>query len=287
MEACGPATHPWSEWGGEGKQLVFVHANGFPPESYKLLLHDLSARFRVSAFAARPLWPASDPSDFSSWGDLAEDLRGSMEAHGFSQVTCVGHSLGGVLSLMAAAADPKLFNALALIDPVVFSGFHSLFWGTLKSLGFGRRLPLIRGARKRRDRFPDLDAVRLAYAGKSVFSTWDSEALDDYVRTAFVETGEGDVELRYSKDWEARIFELTPASVWADLRRVEVPMLVLRGASSDTFLTGAAERVKRELPNATVLEIPDTTHFLPMERPATVARSIIDWFADHEEVIRR
>ncbi len=287
MEASKPVTHPWSEWGGDGQQLVFLHGNGFPPGSYKLLFHDLSATFRVSAFAARPLWPASDPSDIAGWEDLAEDLHGSMEARGLNQVTGVGHSLGGVLSVMAAAADPRLFDALVLIDPVVFSGVHSLFWGTLKSLGFGHRLPLIRGARRRQDRFPDLDTVREVYGGKPVFYTWQSDALDDYVRAAFVETGEGDVELRYSKAWEARIFELTPASVWRDLRRVAVPMLVVRGALSDTFLTGAAEKVKRELPNATVLEIPDTTHFLPMERPAIVAKTIVDWFTDREEVIRK
>ncbi|MEJ2581744.1 MAG: alpha/beta hydrolase, partial [Acidobacteriota bacterium] len=223
METSKQVTHPWSEWGGDGQQLVFVHANGFPPGSYTLLFHHLSTMFQVSAFAARPLWPGSDPSDTNRWEDLAEDLRGSMETRGFRGVTGLGHSLGGVLLLMAAAADPTPFNTLVLIDPVVFSGVRALFWGTLKWLGFGQRLPLIRGARRRRDRFPDLEAVRAAYAGKSVFSTWDENALGDYVQAAFVETGEGDVELRYSKAWEARIFELTPASVWPELRRVSVP----------------------------------------------------------------
>jgi len=272
-----PPPEGWTEWGDDGPQLVFAHANGFPPATYRMFLGKLSYHFRVTAFAARPLWPESDPSGISSWKDLARDLRRAMSQRGSKQVIGVGHSLGGVLTVIAAASDPTLYSALVLVDPVLFTGLHALFWGSLKSLGFSHRLPLVRGAQRRRERFPDLAAVRSAYAGKAVFSTWDPMAFEDYVNAAFQFGNDGDVVLRYSKAWEARIFELTPASVWSDLRRVEVPVLVIRGASSDTFLAGAAKKVRRELPNATVLELSDTTHFLPMERPASLAATIIDW----------
>lgn len=272
-----PPPEAWSQWGGDGPQLVFSHANGFPPATYKMFLEELSHRFSATAFAARPLWAGCEPAGVVSWRDLAGDLRGAMGQKGLNQVIGVGHSLGGVLSIMASAAEPSLFKALALVDPVVFAGLHSLFWGSLKGLGFSHRLPLIRGARRRRDRFPSLDAVRSAYAGKSVFSTWDTKVLEDYVQAAFRDPGNGEVMLRYSKAWESRIFELTPASVWSDLRQVAVPMLVIRGASSDTFLPGAANKMKREVPGVTVIELPGTTHFLPMERPGDVAAAIIDW----------
>ena len=202
-----------------------------------------------------------------------------MTDSGIERAIGVGHSLGGALTVLAAAANAKLFRGLVLVDPVIFTGLHALFWGTLKGLGFGHRLPLIRGARKRRERFPSLEAVRVAYEGKSVFSTWDARVLDDYVQAGFREGEGGDVVLRYSRAWEARIFELTPASVWSALRRLTVPTLCIRGASSDTFLASAAQRVGRELPAATVLELPGTTHFLPMEQPEHLAETIFDWFS--------
>lgn len=277
MSAPAPPPEAWSEWGGEGSPLVFAHANGFPPGTYRKLLVELTGRFRVSAFAARALWTKCQPSSIGSWRDLAQDLRRTMEERGLRRVVGVGHSLGGVLTIMAAAADPGLFSALALVDPVIFSRGQALFWGVFKSLGFGHRLPLIRGARRRRERFPSLDAARSAYAGKSVFSTWDPEVLDDYVRSGLQATGDGEVALRYRKAWEARIFELTPASVWSDVRRVKLPTLFIRGASSDTFLGAAARRIGRELERATVLELPETTHFLAMEKPERVAEMILDW----------
>jgi pimeloyl-ACP methyl ester carboxylesterase len=242
-----------------------------------MLLDDLSGHFQVSAFAARPLWPGSDPHEFGSWHDLADDLRHSVTVRGLQGVMGVGHSLGGVLSVIAAAAAPALFSGLALVDPVIFTGVHRLFWGTLRGLGLGNRLPLIQSARRRRDRFPDLDAVRSSYEGKAVFRTWIAQVLDDYIRSAFTEEGVGGVVLRYSKAWETRIFELTPANVWPELRRLELPMLFVRGASSDTFTRAAADRVRRQLPLASVVEIPDTTHFLPMERPRQIAAVISEW----------
>jgi pimeloyl-ACP methyl ester carboxylesterase len=267
----------WTEWGGNGPAVVFGHANGFAPETYRVLLAGLSRCFSVASFAARPLWPGSDPRSVSSWRDLAGDLGEELERRGVEGVLGVGHSLGSVLGLLAAAADPSRFQALALVDPVIFTGVHSLFWGGLRGLGFGSRLPLIRGARRRRETFPGLEQVRLSYAGKSVFASWDPEVLDDYVRAGFLETGEGAVRLRYPKAWESRIFELTPASVWRDLVKIRVPMLFIRGASSDTFVAAAADRVRRQLDTARVIEVAGASHFVPMERPREVARLITDW----------
>ncbi len=267
----------WKEWGGSGPTAVFGHANGFPPGAYRILLEELSRRFSVASFAARPLWPGSDPQSVTSWYDLAGDLVGELESRGVENVVGVGHSLGSVLGLMAAAADPIRFQALALVDPVIFTGVHSLFWGGLRGLGFGSRLPLIRGARRRRETFPDLEQVRHSYTGKSVFASWEPAVFDDYVRAAFVEADGGGVRLRYPKAWESRIFELTPATVWRDLVKIKVPMLFIRGASSDTFVAAAADRVRRQLDTARVIELAGTSHFVPMERPREVAQMIIDW----------
>ena len=270
----------WTEWGGNGPTAVFGHANGFPPETYRVLFQELSRRFSMASFAARPLWPGSDPQLVNSWRDLAGDLGAELERRGVEGVLGVGHSLGSVLGLMAAAADRSRFQALALVDPVIFTGVHSLFWGGLKGLGFGSRLPLIRGARRRRESFADVNEVRASYAGKSVFAAWDPQVLDDYVGAAFVPDAAGGVRLRYPKMWEARIFELTPATVWRELKSLEVPMLFIRGAASDTFVAAAARRVGRDLKNARVVEVPGTSHFVPMEKPRDVARLITDWAAE-------
>lgn len=277
MQQITAPADAWTDCGGSGPKIVFAHANGFPPETYGRIHTDLNRSYSVASFAARALWPGSDPSSISSWRDLARDLACELDRRNVGRAIGVGHSLGSVLSVYAAATDPDRYRALVLIDPVVFTGSRALLWGVFKGLGFGNRLPLIRGARKRRDWFRDLDEVRRSWARKKVFASWDPEVLEDYIRSGFVPKGDGGVTLRYPKAWEARIFELTPASVWRELAALEIPMLFIRGESSDTFLPEAAGRVRRSLPGARVVELAGCSHFVPMERPQKVSSVITEW----------
>jgi pimeloyl-ACP methyl ester carboxylesterase len=277
MHRLKPPEDAWIDWGGSGPRAVFGHANGFPPETYRVLLETLCGRFSVSSFAARPLWPGSDPQTAGSWYDLAADLGGELDRRGVTGAIGIGHSLGSVLSLLAAAENPDRYRALALVDPVVFAGFHALTWGAFKGLGLGNRLPLIQGASRRRDTFSDLEEVRRSWRGKPVFKSWDPRVLEDYIGSGFCADDSGMVTLRYPKAWEVKIFELTPAWVWRDLEGLRLPVLFVRGADSDTFLPSAVARARRRVQDVMVVEVEGTSHFLPMERPTDVADIILDW----------
>jgi pimeloyl-ACP methyl ester carboxylesterase len=234
----------------------------------------LTARFRVVSSDARPLWPGTDPRSIASWDPLADDLAATLEAHGVRDVVGVGHSLGGVLTAFAAARQPRLFQRLVLIDPVLFSGIRASMWGWTKRLGWTHRLDLVRKARRRRDHWPDLAAVRAGWRSRELFRRFDGQAFDDFVESAVRDDGAGGVTLRYPKLWEARIFETTPHNPWPRLRNLELPVLVLRGSDSDTLLPGAARKVSRQVADASVTEIAGTTHLLPFERPLEVADRI-------------
>ncbi len=220
-----------------------------------------------------------DPQELSTWHPLADDLGRAIRERAEAPVVAVGHSLGGVLCALAAARDPALFAALVLLDPVIFTGFHAFSWGWMKRLGLGRRFPLVRGAERRRDTWPDRSAARESWSGRSVFRRWDPRVFEDYVDAGVADGPEGSVMLRYPKAWEARLFEICPHDEWARLREVTVPTLVVRGETSDTLMPDAARRMGREMPDARVVELEGTSHFLPMEKPDEVARLVIDFAA--------
>lgn len=278
---AGPAVpeQAWTEIGGQGPPLVFSHANGFPPGAYRVMLEILTGSHTVATFGHRPLWSADDPADLPNWHPMAEDFGSSLANRGPTPVVGVGHSLGGVLTLLAAAQRPELFSSLILLDPVIFSGLRSFFWGWMKRLGQEHRFHLAQGAARRRDRWPDRETVRASWSRKGVFQEWDPRVFDDYLAAGVIDGPNGGVVLRYPKVWEARIFEVCPHDEWATLREIDVPVLVVRGATSDTLLPGAAARMERELPNAQVVELEETSHFLPMEKPDEVAGLIADFAA--------
>ena len=265
----------WRDWGGSGPVLHLAHANGFPPASYRTLIALLTPRFRVVSTAARPLWVASRPDDIDSWAPLAEDLARSLDDRGLRDVIGVGHSLGGVLTPWAASMRPGLFGSLVLIDPVLFACVRAVFWRWMKRFGLEHRLPLIRATTRRRDRFPDVETARVQWARRAVFAGFDPRCFEDYLASALEPDPGGGVVLTYPKAWEARIFELTPDDPWPRLEELDLPVTVLAGATSDTFLPGAARRIRRTLPHARVEVVPDTSHFLPFERPEEVARRIV------------
>ncbi len=271
----------WRDWGGSGPALHFAHANGFPPGTYRKLIDELTNHHHVFSMAARPLWPDSRPRVLRDWSPLVEDLRAELDRRGVRGIVGVGHSLGAVISLLAAAADPGLFSTVVAIDPIIFTGTRSLFWGTAKKLGLGGRIRLVRGALRRRVQWTDRDEARATYSSKSVFSSWDPEVLDDYLDVGIVDLPDGGVQLRYPREWEARIFAVAPHDLWGELRKVSVPTLFVQGECSDTFLDAARARVEREVPGSRAVVIVDSSHFVPMERPAELAQ-VIEEFLQEE-----
>lgn len=280
MSSPQPPGSAWIDWGGDGPALHLAHANGFPAGSYRSLIGQLTPSFHVMSMEARPLWCPDDPETLRDWRPLAWDLRVELRRRGFRGLLGVGHSLGGTLTALAAAADPELFSALVLIDPVVFTWPRSWIWALTQRLGQTHRLALVRGARQRRDHWPERDAVRTAYHGRRTFAAWTPEAFEDYLAAGFADAAGGGVRMRYPREWEARIFEVCPPDVWRELARIAVPVLFLRGEASDTFVRSAARRGVRRLADARSIEVAGSSHFLPFERPDEVAREIVRFAAE-------
>ena len=61
---------------------------------------------------------------------------------------------------------------------------------------------------------------------------------------------------------------------WQAIRRVNVPMLVVRGADSDTILPRSWSRLQRIRPDVRYASIVDAGHLFPLEKPAEVAELI-------------
>jgi pimeloyl-ACP methyl ester carboxylesterase len=263
------------DWGGSGPLLHFACANGFPPETYRKLFTRLATRFHVVSLRTRALTPGEDPKALSTWQQLGEDLARELKARGRSGVLGVGHSVGGTSTLMASAAHPGLFRAVVALDPVLVTGPRLWALRLLKLAGRMDRSAVVRGALRRRDRFPTREEAATAYRPRKLFRDWDADCFQDYITHGLVPTAEGDFRLRFPKDWEARIFETFPANPWKLIRDNAAPTMVLRGERSDTLLPEALARVERELPRAKVAELPLASHLFPMEKPRETAERVL------------
>jgi len=266
---------------GSGTVIALLHANGFPPGAYGALGAALAPWGEVHAMAARPFWPGEPWEGFDDWRLLAEDALAWLDqVSSGAPVRAIGHSLGGVTWFYAALAAPERFESLVLVEPVFLP---PAFLTGLSAGGSAEllRLPLVRGARQRRDHWPDRAAAFAHWRPKPVFARFGDAALWDYVEAGTVPHPDGrpGVTLACPRDWEARIYATPPLDVWDLLPRLTVPTLGLRGALTDTVFPEAWALWQRLQPGAAFRELPGLGHLLPLEDGAAVGAVIGDWWS--------
>jgi pimeloyl-ACP methyl ester carboxylesterase len=274
---------PFTDFAGNrnGPQLHFLHANGYPPACYQPLIERFETRYHVSAMHLRPLWPGAQPKEIGAWHPLSDDLLLYFDEQKFGQVIGVGHSIGAIVTLRAALRHPERFRAVILIDPVLFPPRFIATYNLVKLLGLAYRThPLIMGALKRRRTFDDLDKLYQGYRRRHIFRYFSDENLRIYVEGISRPRPEGGYELIYSPEWEARIYYTgiwRDLDLWRGLPNLKVPMMILRGAETDTFLAPTARRVEKVNPAIFLETIEKSTHLVPLERPEQVHQKI-EWF---------
>ena len=275
---------PFTDFGGDGPELHFLHANGYPPACYRDLTARLSARYHVQGMHLRPLWPDQQPKSLKSWKPLSTDLMHFFDQRGLERVHAVGHSIGAVVTLRAAMRHPERFRAVVLIDPVLFPRRVVALWSLIYRAGLGERLhPLVRTSRNRRRAFDDLETVFRGYRRKDVFRFLDDAALRDYITGMTRPRADGGYELAYSPEWETRIYVTGVKSdldLWRGLPKLDLPLMILRGGQTDTFWSYTSQRVAHIRPQTRIITVERSTHLLPLERPDVVAGHILE-FLEH------
>ena len=275
-------TPPLYEYGGAGTVITMALANGFPPETYIPLFQPLTGQYRVVALPPRPLWsPPPPPESLKTWEDKATDLLAAMDAHNLNNVIGVGHSMGGVATMIAAVRQPERFRGIILLDPTIFP--RRILWTlkAMRTIGLEGRFPLVQKALQRRASFPNREAAFDYWRGKRLFNDWDDATLWHYVDGLTVPDGAGGVTLRWSPEWEARHYATIYTNSWQVVPQLEgrVPVLLIRATESNTFFERAAAVFRRKVPSVTYAEIERHGHLFPQSAPDETRAIMQDWLA--------
>jgi pimeloyl-ACP methyl ester carboxylesterase len=267
------------DWGGNGSLTHFSHATGLCAGLYSPLTEKLRHRLHVIGMDDRGHGQTKAPAiprKLKNWDIFARDLERFLEKAGEPAVA-IGHSRGGVVSLLLAIKRPDLIRALILIDPTILPPSWMWKWHLAKSIGIAKYVPIAARAAKRKREWPDTKTILKAYQGKGMFKTWKEGFLEAYIADGVEPTGRGTVRLSCDPVWESRCFATCPHDVWKLIPRLQQPTLILYGSESDTFLEEAADRFKRDVPRAILKPFKNTGHFVPMERPDETARAVFSF----------
>ncbi|MDP3174668.1 MAG: alpha/beta hydrolase [Phenylobacterium sp.] len=238
--------------------VVFSHANGFNARAYRSILLPLARDLRILAVDQRGHGRTDLPTPMegrSDWNDLRGDLAAFLAALDVRDAVIAGHSIGSVASLLTAPLVPGRAREVVLFDPVL---------GVTSRNGPN---PMADGALRRRDAFPDHAAAMDAYRGRGPFKGWNDEMLADYVEDGLRPNGEGGWRLSCAPAWEASNFAVPLYDPRPLLSEARVPVTIYRAGQHSSTGFDEADIAKWAIPGVAMITVPNTTHFLPMQRP--------------------
>jgi pimeloyl-ACP methyl ester carboxylesterase len=252
--------------------LVFVHANGFNARAYRTILSPLADDLRILSIDQRGHGATRLPTDYprTSWLDLKDDLIAFLDAMQIGRVALAGHSMGGTASLFTAAERPERVRALALLDPVIRPPGPT----TVPASDVMGVSPMVAGAIKRRRSFPSHAAAVDSYRGRGAFRTWTDAQLADYVAAGFAPDAEGTVTLTCAPEWEVSNYVNQAHDPWPAFETSRCPIWILRAGIASPGRLTEGEDLLAATGRIRLDTIPETTHFLPMERPDLVRQAI-------------
>ena len=247
----------------------FAHGNGFPSGSYRQLLNALQVRFdcfTVDRLGHNPQFPVTD-----NWPFLVHEIIDSIKGIGTKPVIGIGHSLGGVLTLLAAIEDPSLFKAVIMIDSPLLNRFKSSVVSMAKKMNFIDHITPANKARGRRKHWATQSELSNYLKTRPLFETFDEACLNDYIEFGFEKNQEG-YTLRFDPDVEYHIFRTLPHQLNQYEGQLKTPTAIIYGQQSKIVMAADVRYMQKKYA-IKAFSLPGT-HMLPMEHPQQLARQI-------------
>ena len=250
--------------------LHFVHANSYPSGTYRVFFDHLRKHYDVRALpvhAHNPAYPVTN-----GWPALVRELIDELTTRYASPVVLVGHSMGGMLSLMVAKARPDLVRCVVLLDSPVVAGWRAVLLRIAKRMGVDKKFSPAQFSEKRRNLWPDARAAYEHYVSKPMFAAWEPAVLQDYIEHGLAPHAEG-VTLRFTREAETAVYRTLPHHIGGLVRRsFPVPVGFIGGIDS-VECRQAGLGATRRLVGRHFDQLPGG-HLFPMESPAATARAV-------------
>lgn len=258
------------DWGGDPSRhtILLVHGGSAHAHWWDYVAPQLTPNGRVLALDfrghGRSQW--ADPPKYGLEVYLRE-LSAFIRHHLKTRVILIGHSMGGHVAQLVAEDHADLLEALIAIDsPPNGPPFMTRLKWRWKRRKQGGPRPEFSSAQDLVRRF------RLSPPGHAL----TQPMIEELALKGSEQLANGNWAFRF--DPETRVPRTTMRAMRRPrLHRIELPVLVLRGADSALMRRSAAVKMHRRLPNARLKEIAGAYHHVPLDQPAATVAAITDF----------
>jgi pimeloyl-ACP methyl ester carboxylesterase len=250
---------------GTGFPVVFCHEFGGDYRSWEPQVRAFSRLYRCVTYSQRGFPPSSIPDDPDQYSQdlLIEDLKALLDHLNLNQAHLVGFSMGGSVVLNFGLRYPDLCRSLTVVGAGAGATNRERFEQDIRQV-----VDLMRTQGMRR--FAE------SYAEGPIRTPFKRK--DPYGWSVF-----RDQLAEHSADGQSRTMEgvmlrrPTIFSLESQLRALEVPTLVAIG-DEDEPCVDVAVFLKRTVPGAGLLVLPQSGHAINLEEPALFNTALLDFF---------
>lgn len=253
------------DYGTAGKPpLLCVHGSGAHAHWYDFAASGLADAFHMRALDLRGHGDSgwADPPDYSN-ERYAADLAGLVNALDLDRFTLIGHSMGGMVSLVYAATYPGRLAKLVIADTTMrmsgksIENFHQL--GAREGGRYATREDYVR-------------RYRLRPAG----STAAPEAIAHLAYHATRQDKDGTWRHKIDRQLYAQRKPQDAMPYWPHIR---VPVRLVKGGSSPRITPEIFAEIRACCPQAELVEVPGADHHVMLDNPAGFVAAVKDFIA--------
>ena len=266
--------HHYLEWGNPSDPpVLMLHATGLCAWPWKPIARRLAERYRVLAFDQRGHGD-TDPSDKGYRFEYAgEDLAAIVEAMHLESPRVIGHSSGGLATIIASRILPGRFGRVVLVETRVSNDVP-----TAPSQDLNRRADR---TRMKRSVWESREAMFDAYRTRSAFKDWEDEPYRQFIEGGTRLLPDGRAELKCHPETEATFYGMRddlPVQDYLSGLAGDWLLLLADYPGSQRPCDAGVKQFRQLVPGSVVKPMGKGSHFLPMEYPDDVLATACHWF---------
>ena len=259
IEANGIRLH-YLDYGTEGlPPMVCLHGGAVNAHWFDFVAGGFTRDYHVRAIDQRGHGDSAraDPPDYR-YESYASDLHEVIEKLDLRDVVLVGHSMGGLVSLLYAATYSGRLKALVVVDSTLRSTHERV--ASLHRIG---------------NREGSSYASNEEFIARFKVRPEGTQAVPEVIRYLAERGGRQGADGRWRHKFDRNVYskrELIDIPPLWD--RVKVPVLLVKGGLSDRITPEIQADIQARAPQAALAEVPGSEHHVTLDNPAGFVREV-------------
>ena len=251
------------DYGTAGRTpMLCLHGGAVNAHWFDFVAEGFTSDYHVRAIDQRGHGDSSraDPPDYS-YERYAADLAALVEKLDLRDFVLMGHSMGGLVSLIYAATHPARVKKIVLIDSTLVSTPDRV--ALLHQVGNreGKSYP-------NRDDF--IENFRVRPAG----TTAAPEILRYLAERSGREGADGLWRHKFDRNVYAKRVLIDIPPYW---NRIHIPALYVKGGRSDRITPEIISDASKRCPHFELVEVPDADHHVTLDNPRGFVEAVRGW----------